>query len=167
MMRLNTNLFLTNVIIMTDSDVSSNYSDNEEAPKETKETKKAPNLSVLKENVTAYIKIDDLIKEKQDEIKELKEKKLKYEDYIKTYLEHEKKEKITLDEGEIIYKKVSTKQPLKEEIIQKAIISKIKDLNGKKIDVEQIAQDIIHEMDNMRGVSIKSNIKRIGKKKAK
>ena len=143
------------------SDTESNSS-SVESPKETK---KSTNLSVLKENVTAYIKIDDLIKEKQDEIKELKEKKLKYEDYIKSYLEKEKKEKITFDEGEIVCKKVSTKQPIKEEIIQKAIISKIKDIDVKKIDVNQIAQNIIQELDNMRGVSIKNNIKRVGRKK--
>jgi hypothetical protein len=146
------------------SDTESNSSASSvESPKESKKS----NLPVLKENVTAYIKIDDLIKEKQDEIKELKEKKLKYEDYIKSYLEKEKKEKITLDDGEIVYKKVSTKQPIKEEIIQKAIISKIKDIDVKKIDVNQIAQNIIQELDNMRGVSIKNNIKRVGRKKKK
>lgn len=146
---------------MSDSESASSSSET------SQETKKTSNLSVLKENVTAYIKIDDLIKEKQDEVKELKEKKLKYEDYIKSYLEREKKEKITLDEGEIVYKKVSTKQPIKEEIIKNAIVSKIKDIDAKKLDVNQLAQNIIKELDNMRGVSIKNNIRRVGGKKKK
>jgi len=145
----------------------STYSDNENSDNEKSDNEKPANTTLLKENVTAYIKIDDLISEKRNEIKELNEKKLKYEEYIKKYLEREKKDKIELNEGSIVFKKVSTKQPLKEEIIEKAIISKIKNYTGKKFtdDFEKIAQEIIQEMDTMRGVSIKNNIRRIGKKK--
>lgn len=148
--------------------MSDDESSNDVVTEESEEEQTQPaNTTLLKENVTAYIKIDDLITEKRAEIKELNEKKLKYEEYIKKYLEKEKKDKIELSEGSIVFKKTSTKQPLKEEIIQKAIIAKIKAFTGKKTpgECEKLAQDMIHDMDTMRGVNIKSNIKRIGKKK--
>lgn len=148
--------------------MSDDESSNDVVTEDSEEEQTQPaNTSLLKENVTAYIKIDDLITEKRAEIKELNEKKLKYEEYIKKYLEKEKKDKIELSEGSIVFKKTSTKQPLKEEIIQKAIIAKMKVFSGKKTpgECEKLAQDMIHDMDTMRGVSIKSNIKRIGKKK--
>lgn len=144
---------------MSDNE-SENVTDDEQEPTSS-------NTSVLKENVASYIKIDDLIAEKRAEIKELSEKKIKYEDYIKKYLEKENKEKIELSDGSIVFKKTSVKQPLKEEIIEKAIISKIKTFNGKKIsgEYEKIAHEIVNDMDSMRGINIKSSIKRTGKKK--
>lgn len=153
---------------MSEDEISTdNVTDDEEQTSDKVENTQPTNTVLLKENVTAYIKIDDLITEKRGEIKELNEKKLKYEEYIKKYLEKEKKDKIELSEGSIVFKKISTKQPLKEEIIQKAIIAKMKTFTGKKSssECEKLAQDMIHDMDSMRGINIKNNIKRIGKKK--
>lgn len=124
--------------------------------------------SALKEKVTGYIKIDDLIREKKEEIKELNEKKLKYEEFIRKYLEKANKTKIETNDGDIVYKKQSTKAPLKEELLEKAVIKQFQDT--KKIgngNGAQIAHDILEEVNNMRGISVKNNIRRIKKKETK
>lgn len=122
------------------------------------------NNSTLKERVTAYIKIDDLIREKRDEIKELSEKKIKYEEFIRKYLEDNDKDTIETNDGEIVYKKQTTKTPLKEELISKAIIKKIEESKRLSGSGQQIATSILDEINKLRGVNVKNNIRRIKKK---
>ena len=142
---------------------SKENTDDSETPKEETKEPEDDN-SALKEKVTGYIKTDDLIRVKKEEIKELMEKKGKYEEFIKNYLEKANKTKIETNDGEIVFKKQSSKAPLKEELVEKAIVKKFQDT--KKINESgiKIAHDILEELNNMRGVSVKNNIKRIKKR---
>lgn len=139
----------------------SNEESNKEAPAEA--------LNELKENVTYYLKIDDAIRDKKDEIKELVEKRIKYEDFIRRYLERTNKTKIDTKDGEITFKKSAVKAPIKEDIVEKAIVSTIKDLTGKKLTdgYIKVAHDILEEVDNMRDVKVKNNLRRTKKKQHK
>jgi hypothetical protein len=123
--------------------------------------------SVLKEKVTSYLKIDDLIKEKKEDIKELTKKKLKYEEFLMEYLEKINKTRIETKDGEIVYKKQTSKAPLKEELIEKAIVKKFQDVKNIKESGIKIAHDVLEEVNSMRGVNIKNNIRRIKKKTTK
>lgn len=122
--------------------------------------------SSLKEKVTGYIKIDNLIREEKEKIKELNEKKQKYEEFIKEYLEKANKNKIETNDGDIVYKKQSTKAPLKDEILEKAIIKQLKDVSKINNNGTQIAHDILEEINTMRGVNVKNSIRRVVKKNA-
>lgn len=141
----------------------------DESEEENDDEVEEPSIDDLKENVTYYLKIDDTIRDKKDEIKELVEKRLKYEEFIKKYLERTNKTKIDTKDGEIVFKKSSVKAPIKEEIIEKAIVAKIKDIPSKDVakGYIKIAHDILEEVDHMRNVSIKNNIRRVKKKPKK
>lgn len=145
---------------MSDSEESSHEQEQKEEPHEEENV----DNSRLKEKITAYIKIDDLIREKKEEIKELAEKRSTYEEFIKKYLEKENKTRIELNDGEIVFKKLSTRSPLKEELIEKAIVKKFQDNKKTNESGIKIAHDVIEEVNNLRGVSIKANIRRVKKK---
>jgi hypothetical protein len=126
-----------------------------------------PDTNILKEKVAGYLKIDDMIREKKEEIKELTEKKLKYEEFIKNYLEKANKSKIETKDGDIVFKKQTSKAPLKEEMLEKAIVKKFQDTKKITDSGVKIAHDILEEVNNMRGVSIKNNIRRMKKREPK
>lgn len=147
---------------MSDSEDTTSERSDVESETEVDE-KEEGNLDELKENVTCYIKLDDTIKEKKDEIKELLEKRAKYEEFIKTYLEKNNKTKIDTKDGEIVFKKSSVKSPIKEDIIEKAVVAKIKDMPAKKLSDSyiKIASEILEEVDHLRNVNVKNNIRRV------
>ena len=128
------------------------------------ETPSQSNDSTLKEKVTSYLKIDDLIKEKKEEIKELVQKKVQYEEFLMEYLEKANKTRIETNDGEIVFKKQTSKSPLKEELFEKVIVKKFQDTKKITESGVKIAHDILEEVNNLRGVSIKNNIRRIKKK---
>ena len=155
-----------------DSDISSDESevedtvdDETDSDEQSEEDKNLPNTDTLKEKVTGYIKIDDLIRAKKDEIKELTEKKLKYEEFIKKYLEKANKTKIATNDGDIVFKKQTSRAPLKETFIETAITKKFQDADKITDSGVKSAHDIIAEINTMRGVSITNNIRRMKKKK--
>lgn len=150
-----------------DSDDESSDADSGSDESEDEADEPVIDTSALKEKVTGYIKIDDLIREKKEEIKELNEKKLKYEEFIKKYLEKANKTKIETNDGDIVYKKQSTKAPLKESLIETAIVKKFKDSKKITDDGLKIAHDILEEVNTLRGISIKNNIRRMKKKETK
>lgn len=154
------------------SSKSSNSSSSEDTKKDTKKASApapTPTTGALKEHVKAYMKIDDVMREKREELKELNEKKLEHEEYIVKYLEKEKKDKIETADGDIIYKQTSTKTPIKEAIIEKAIVTKMKTVGTtqQKDGYAKLAHDILEEVDGMREVKVRNNIKRQKKKQAK
>lgn len=118
---------------------------------------------VLKKNVSTYIKIDDLIREKKEELKELMAKKCECEEFIASYFEKNGKTKIETNDGEIVFKKTSSKTPLKEEQVEKAIVNKFHDVKKITESGIKIAHDIIEEVNNMRDTKVKTNVRRIKK----
>lgn len=154
----------------SDSESSEEHSESTETSEDKEESvpeKKQNNQTgILKEHVKAYLKIDDVIREKKEEIKELGEKKQEHEEYIMTYLEREKKNKIETSEGDIIYKQTSTKTPIKEDIVEKAIVAKMKNVGTtqQKDGYAKLAHDILEELDSMREVKVRNNIRRQKKK---
>lgn len=138
-----------------------------EDEKDNNEEDNIDDNETLKANVTEYLKIDDAIREKKEEIKELIDKKYQYEEYLTKYLENANKSKIETNDGEIIFKKLSSKAPLKEDLVEKAIVKKFQDTKKVTESGIKIAHDILEEVNNMRGIKIKSNIRRIKKKERK
>ena len=67
---------------MGKSKISDKKNSNEENFKENND------YEILKEKITSYFKIDDLIKEKREEIKELNNKKMEYDEFLKEFLEN-------------------------------------------------------------------------------
>lgn len=106
----------------------------------------------FQENVIRYVKLDDLIREKQDEIKELKQQAEPCKEFIIKYLDQIKTNAIEVTNGRIIKNKSESKTPLNKDIIKEALKGKIQD--AKKIE------EIINLMDELRPVKERVNLKR-------
>lgn len=113
----------------------------------------------FKINVVTYIKCDNAIKEKLAEIKILKEKKNKCEEYILSYLDEIGENTIEIKGGKLRRNKVETKKSISPDTILKIIEEEIKDSNKIK--------NILTKMETKRQVIVKTNLKRISDKKTK
>jgi hypothetical protein len=75
----------------------------------------------FKDKVINYVKIDDLIKKKTEEIKELKSKKKPCEEYIIRFLEKQEADHVNVIGGRLVKNSSETKGALKTDIIKEAI----------------------------------------------
>lgn len=102
----------------------------------------------FKENVVKYIKYDDLIKQKQDELNNLKEQRKPCEAFILKYLDQINQTTISVSDGKLMKKKTESKKPLSQDIINAVLLDKIKDpkkveeiiksMDGKRLTVENV-----------------------------
>ena len=72
----------------------------------------------FKENIIKYITYDDIIKQKQDEIKELKKKKDPHEKFIMDYLVKLNEDGIDVTGGTLKINKSETKTPVSKDNIK-------------------------------------------------
>jgi hypothetical protein len=146
---------------------SSKSSDNSKSSTKSKSSNEISDN--FKEKVLTYVKIDDLIRKKQEEIKELKVKKIDTEEYILNSLNNYESDYINIPGGKLIKNISEVKAPLKIDIIKESILEGIKkekvtqseEVNKKIID------NIINLMDVKRGKLNKIKLKRTFEKKKK
>ncbi|CAH6421778.1 Hypothetical protein KVN_LOCUS464 [uncultured virus] len=115
----------------------------------------AENLQISKEfqeMVIKYVKIDDYIRKKKNDIKELTNQKKPCEKFIIDYLEKMDENVIQITDGKLRKNKCQTKGALNQQIIKNAINEKIKD----PLTVESI----LKIMENLRPKSTRINLKR-------
>ena len=131
----------------SDSDSNSDESDNKIPKKFRKAVKK-------------YVYYDDLIREKNKELKELKEKKKPYEETAKEYMEELKLKSIGVTGGKIHKNKSKTKTPL--------TLSGIREKLKKNIpDNDDLINTIIADLRDNRAKVTRVNLKRTFTKKKK
>ena len=106
----------------------------------------------FQEKVVKYVKIDDLIRKKTEEIAELKKQRKPCEDYILKELEKTGENVIDITNGKLRKNKAETKTALSQDIIKDAILKKVQD--------PSIVEDILKDMDDKRPVKSHVNIKR-------
>jgi hypothetical protein len=109
----------------------------------------------FQENVIAFVKFDDLIRQKQSEITDLKKKRKPKEDYILKYLDHIDETTIEISGGKLRKNKAETKVPLNQDYIKAAIATKVSN--------PDIIEDIMKKMDT-RPTKVNINIKRTSKR---
>ena len=112
----------------------------------------------FKENVIAFVKYDDLIRQKMAEIAELKKKRKPKEEYILKYLEKIDETTIDISSGKLRKNKAESKVPLNQDYIKKAI--------GKKVANPKTIEEIMNDMDN-RPTKVKVNLKTTSKRAKK
>ena len=105
----------------------------------------------FQENVINYVKYDDLIRKKMNEIKELKKQRKPREDYILKYLADEEIKCIEVNNGKLRRNKSETKVSLNKDIITEAI--------RKKISDPAVIKEIFNLMD-ARPTKVRFNLKR-------
>lgn len=106
----------------------------------------------FQENVIKYVKLDDLLKIKQEEMAALKEQIKPCEQYLLTALSALNEESIGITNGSLIKKKVETKKSLSGEIIKNSLLEKIKDIN--------VVEDIMKTMESKRETTTRTDLKR-------
>jgi hypothetical protein len=118
----------------------------------------------LKQKVIAYVRIDDLIKTKQQEIKNLKELKKPCEEVIIKFFDETELDFFDLGKnGDKITKhKIEQKAPLKLDIIKDAIKEHL--IKEKMVETEErctgILNDIAELIDKKRPVKTKVSVRR-------
>lgn len=123
----------------------------------------------FKETVQKYVYCDNLIREKQQEIKTLKKQKETHEKFIIEYLDKVDEKLIRVKDGNLIKNESHTKAPLKIEIIKQAISEKSKDskLFNTEDNYNQFIESILDLMDKKRPIKKRVNIKRTFKRENK
>jgi hypothetical protein len=116
----------------------------------------------FKESVIGFIKLDDLIRQRQEDIKELKEKKKPYEEYILKYLDKVGENVIEIQESKLRKNQSETKMPLKIDMIKEAIYETIKKEKKDQSDdkCKELVEETIQLMENKRPLTIRTNLKR-------
>lgn len=106
----------------------------------------------FKEIIKKFMEIDDEVKEKEKELRNLRNQKKPLETIILNYLEKTGEDVVETTSGKLRLKKSETKTALSEEIIQDAISKKIADPSKIK--------EIMTEVDTARPKTVKVNLKR-------
>ena len=116
----------------------------------------------FKECVIGFIKLDDLIRQRQEDIKELKEKKKPYEEFILKYLDKVGENVIEVQESKLRKNQSETKMPLKIDMIKEAIFETIKKDKNDQSDekCKELVEETIQLMENKRPTTIRTNLKR-------
>ena len=126
----------------------------------------------LYERIIKYLKLDDMIKEKQKEIshhiKILKEKKQDMEKFIIGYLDQEKEDFVKIEgEGKLTKTVSVTKGAIKPDNIKQTLFKSIKDNNLMNDDsrIQEFLLAILLDIDNNRPRKTRTYIKRSKEKK--
>ncbi len=144
----------TDEITETVTEIHDSNSSSESSEEETEKNKLA-GIKITKEfqeNVIKYVKLDDLIKQKQEELSELKEQLKPCEQYILACLDTLNESEIGITNGSLIKKKVEKKAPLSAEMIKSALLEKVKDAN--------VVEEILKSMENKRATTSRVDLKR-------
>lgn len=134
-------------------------SNSEEGDDQTDKLDKVQVTKEFQENVVKYVKLDDLIRKKQQELSELKERRKPSEEYILKYLDSVDENIIEITDGKLRKNKSETKASLNQDIIKNAISETITD--------PAIVEEIMKKMETKRPLNTHVNLKRTTKRQVK
>jgi hypothetical protein len=105
----------------------------------------------FKKIVISWVELDDKIKLINSELKNIKDEKKQYEEFILSFMEKYNENMITLSNGSLKKNISQTKESIKEEMIQEAIQEYTKDLE----EAYTITQKIIQKRQINEKVTLK------------
>lgn len=105
----------------------------------------------FKKIVISWVELDDKIKLINTELKNIKDEKKQYEEFILSFMEKYNENMITLSNGSLKKNISQTKESIKEEMIQEAIQEYTKDLE----EAYTITQKIIQKRQINEKVTLK------------
>lgn len=116
----------------------------------------------FKQSVVKYIKIDDMIRQRQEDIKELKDQKKPFEEFILRYLDKAEQNMVEFQGSKLRKNQSETKMPLKIDIIKDAIFEGIKKEQDKPDEAKckELVDQICELMENKRPTKVRVNLKR-------
>ena len=140
-------------IANSNKDIGTNDNDNDNDKDNDKDVEFVS--KEFKEQVIKYVKLDDAIKRKSEELAELKKQKKPCELFILKYMEKISVPTIEITNGKLKKNKAETKKPLSQDIIRTALSTKLK--NKEDID------EVLNLMEENRPSNVNINLKRVGK----
>lgn len=158
------NLDLTSEVI---SEIDRDDSSSEETENENENETETPGNAIddikitkeFQENVIKFVKLDDLIRKKKQEVSELSDQKKPCEEFILKYLDNVNENVIEITDGKLRKNKSETKAALKQDVIKNAINEKIAD--------PKIVEEILNLMEMKRPLNTHVNLKRTAKRNKK
>jgi len=108
----------------------------------------------FQENVVKFVKLDDLMRKKQQEMTELRDQRKPCEQYILKYLDSVDENVIEITNGKLRKNKAETKAALTQDVMKNAISEKVSD--------PKIVEEILKIMETKRPLSTHVNLKRTG-----
>lgn len=127
--------------------------------------------TVLVDKVSKYIKLDNIIKEKQEklklELKKIKDAKEQMEEYIISYLDKNDAEFLGIGNEKLIKTVKETKAPIKIENIEESLIEGFKKYELYKNDEEiaKVVKEFLISIDNKRKITQRKYLTRENNKK--
>lgn len=115
------------------------------------------------EIVKNWVKIDDEIRERNNQIKELKDEKKEYETFILEFMQSNHENVINISDGKLRVNKSTTKAALKQESIQSSLFDLTRDPNKAL----QMTKYILDNRPLAERVNLKRTKNRPSKKKKK
>ena len=103
-------------------------------------------------HVKEFTRLDDLIKQKQKEVRDLRNQKKSHEEFILDNLEQMDENIIEISDGKLIKNKSQTKAPLTSTIIREAL--------SAKLDDERKISEIMEQMKVLRPKTERKYLKR-------
>lgn len=142
---------------MSESSKSNSEEENENENKEDLITEE------FVEIVKNWVKIDDEIREKNNQIKELKDEKKEYETFILEFMQNNHENVINISDGKLRVNKSTSKAALKQESIQSSLFDLTRDPNKAL----QMTKYILDNRPLAERVNLKRTKNRPSKKKKK
>jgi|LakMenEpi03Aug12_release.lakeMendotaPanAssembly.Ray.scaffolds.fasta_scaffold188093_2 hypothetical protein len=141
--------------IISEIDRDDSYSsDSEESSKKEKSIDQVKVSKEFQENVIKFVKLDDLMRKKSQELAELREQRKPIEQYILKYLDNVDVNVIDITDGKLRKNKSETKAAINQDIMKNAMTEKIKD--------PKIVEEILKLMEDKRQMNTHVNLKRTG-----
>lgn len=136
----------------------------------SKSSKQERATQELVEKIKKYIQIDDIIREKNEEIKSLRETRKPCEEYIMNYFEQNNElGELKIKTGKLIRNESEKKAPIKQEYVKEALEEKTKNekLFADDNKFNLFVSSIIDLMEKKRPIKKTSTLKRTFNKDAK
>jgi hypothetical protein len=125
------------------SDVSSVSSDEETESEEGVAVSKT-----FQENVIKYVKLDDIIVEKDKEVQSMKKQRKTAEEYIIKSLDKLGEDKIDISDGKLKMNKTKNKVGISEEIIKESLTKNLQGVIDGKMDKLSYVKSVMDGIDN-------------------
>lgn len=134
-------------------------SDLEEDETISRQAEQAEIDNEFKKNVIEYVRIDDQIRERNQEVKELKKNKKPCEDFIIRFLDSKEETLVNLTGQRITRTQSNNKAALKQEMILNTLIEEFKK-NSTEEEAKEKAELLLENMNNKRPTTIRNKLKR-------
>jgi|AntRauTorckE6833_2_1112554.scaffolds.fasta_scaffold43219_2 hypothetical protein len=135
------------------SNDSKSYDSSKSEETNKKEDDNNSNVSKeFKEMVLKYVKLDDLMQQKQKEMSELRAQRKVCEEFILKYLDDVDQDEIEITNGRLKKKITETKVPINQDNVKEAVKEKVKN--------PKIIKDILDSVEKTRAKNVRVNLQR-------